>query len=134
MTGPLDRVTALGLLERGDALLEQGEVDAAAAHYARVVGHPDPDITAAAWYRLGEARWRRSDEDGAMAAWEAAARVGETDTAWEAWRRLAAARVERARVKYRWAPLLSPLSLVSQPRRALIWARSAGGARRSASR
>lgn len=97
ITGPLDRATALGLLERGDALLEQGEIDAAAAHYARVVGHPDPDITAAAWYRLGEARWRRADEDGAMAAWEAAARVGETDTAWEAWRRLAAARVERAR-------------------------------------
>jgi membrane associated rhomboid family serine protease len=85
------------MLERGDELLEQAELGAAAAHYARVVGHPDPDLTAAAWYRLGEARWRGGDEDGALAAWEASTRVGETETAWEAWRRLAAARVERAR-------------------------------------
>ncbi len=96
-TGPLDRATALDLLRRGDELLDAAETDAAAAHYARVVGHPDADLTAAAWYRLGEARWRRGDEDGALAAWEASTRVGETETAWEAWRRLAAARVERAR-------------------------------------
>lgn len=95
--GPLDRATAIGLLERGDALLDASDPDAAAAHYARVVGHADPELTAAAWYRLGEARWRRGDEDAAMAAWDAAARVGETATAWQAWRRLAAARVERAR-------------------------------------
>jgi len=96
-TGPLDRATALDLLRRGDELLDAAETDAAAAHYARVVGHPDADLTATAWYRLGEARWRRGDEDGALAAWEASTRVGETETAWEAWRRLAAARVERAR-------------------------------------
>ena len=95
--GPLDRAAAIALLERGDALLDEAEVEAAAAHYARVVGHPDADLTAAAWYRLGEARWRRGDEDGALAAWDASTRAGETEVAWEAWRRLAAARVERAR-------------------------------------
>jgi len=96
-SGPLDRATALELLRRGDELLDAAETDAAAAHYARVVGHPDADLTAAAWYRLGEARWRRGDEEGALVAWEASAHVGETETAWQAWRRLAAARVERAR-------------------------------------
>ena len=95
--GPLDRTTALDLLRRGDELLDAAEPEAAAAHYARVVGHPDGDLTAAAWFRLGETRWRRGDEDGAVAAWEASARVGETEIAWQAWRRLAAARVERAR-------------------------------------
>lgn len=97
LSGPLDRASALALLERGDALLDDAEVEAAAAHYARVVGHPDADLTATAWYRLGEARWRLGDEDAAMAAWEASARVDEPSTAWEAWRRLAAARVEHAR-------------------------------------
>ena len=96
-SGPLDRATALDLLRRGDQLLDAAEPESAAAHYARVVGHPDADLTAAAWYRLGEARWRGGDEEGGLAAWEASARVGETETAWEAWRRLAAARVERAR-------------------------------------
>lgn len=97
--GPLGRAAAIALLERGDALLDQAEIDAAAAHYARVVGHADADLTATAWYRLGEARWRGGDEDGALAAWEASTRAGETPTAWEAWRRLAAARVERARTR-----------------------------------
>jgi membrane associated rhomboid family serine protease len=77
--------------------MDSADVDRAAAYYARVVGHADPELTAAAWYRLGEARWRRGDEAGGIAAWEAAARVGDTSIAWEAWRRLAAARVETAR-------------------------------------
>jgi len=77
--------------------MDSADVDRAAAYYARVVGNADPELTAGAWYRLGEARWRRGDEAGGIAAWEAAARVGETSVAWEAWRRLAAARVETAR-------------------------------------
>ena len=96
-SGPLDRAAAIALLRRGDALLDESELEAAAAHYARVVGHPDADLTAAAWYRLGEARWRRGDEAGALAAWDASTRAGETEVAWQAWRRLAAAHVERAR-------------------------------------
>lgn len=95
--GPLDRATALSILERGDGLLDAAEIDAAAAHYARVIGHPDADLTAAAWFRLGEARWRRGEEEAALAAWEAAARIEGTPTTWLAWRRLAAALVERAR-------------------------------------
>lgn len=97
-TGPLDRATALSVLERGDALLDAAEIDAAAAHFARVIGHSDADLTAAGWYRLGEARWRRGNEEEAIGAWEAAARIEGTPTTWQAWRRLAAARVERARV------------------------------------
>jgi membrane associated rhomboid family serine protease len=77
--------------------MDAADVDRAASFYARVVGHAEADLTAAAWYRLGEARWRRGDEAGAIAAWEAAIRVGETPTTWEAWRRLAAVRVELAR-------------------------------------
>jgi rhomboid protease GluP len=77
--------------------MDAADVDRAAAYYARVVGHADADLTAIAWYRLGEARWRRGDEAGGIAAWEAAVRVGETSVAWEVWRRLAAARVETAR-------------------------------------
>lgn len=95
--GPLDRERALAVLAAADALLAEGEFGTAAAAYARVIGHPDADLTAAGWYGLAEARYRTDDETGALAAWEAAARVGETPVAWRAWKQVAAARVRLAR-------------------------------------
>jgi outer membrane protein TolC len=63
--GPLDRVTAVALLARADELLADGEYDLARAAYTRLIGMPDPALTAAALVGAGEAMYRLDDEEGA---------------------------------------------------------------------
>ena len=60
--GPLDRQTAEALLARADVLLAASEFDAARAHYARLIGFPDPAITGAALLGTGEALFQLDDE------------------------------------------------------------------------
>jgi rhomboid protease GluP len=91
--GRLTRDMALGLLARGDELMAAGEFADAGAHYARVIGYDDREVTAAALLGVGEARYRSDDEDGAVATWEAVLEVGETASTYKAWRNLAAANV-----------------------------------------
>lgn len=91
--GRLTREMALSLLARGDALLAAGDFVDAGAHYGRVIGFDDREVTAAALLGLGEARYRADDEDAAVATWEAVLELGETPSAYKAWRNLAAANV-----------------------------------------
>jgi membrane associated rhomboid family serine protease len=93
VAGPLDRRTAEALLARADVLLAASEFDAARAHYARLVGFPDPAITGAALLGTGEALYRLDDEAGALWSWEQVTRLPENQSAYAAWRQVAAARV-----------------------------------------
>jgi len=93
VAGPLDRGTAEALLARADVLLAASEFDAARAHYARLVGFPDPVITGAALLGTGEALFRLDDEAGALWSWEQVTRLPENPSAYAAWRQVAAARV-----------------------------------------
>jgi len=93
VAGPLDRATAEALLARADVLLAASEFDAARAHYARLVGFPDPAITGAALLGTGEALFRLDDEAGALWSWEQVTRLPENPSAYAAWRQVAAARV-----------------------------------------
>ena len=93
VAGPLDRRTAEALLARADVLLAASEFDAARAHYARLVGFPDPAITGAALLGTGEALYRLDDETGALWSWEQVTRLPENQSAYAAWRQVAAARV-----------------------------------------
>src|SRR5512146_1353692 len=91
--GPLERATALGLLDLGAELLGSGDFVSAAHAYQRVSGFDDPAITAAAWLGLGEALYRLDHEAEALSAWEAVLRLPETPSTYTAWRNVAAAHV-----------------------------------------
>jgi len=91
--GPLTRETARALLERGAELLDAGDYHDAAAHYQRVVGFDDADITAAALLGLAEALYRLDQDDAAVATWESILKLPETPSTYRAWRNVAAARV-----------------------------------------
>ena len=93
IAGPLDRGTAEALLARADVLLAASEFDAARAHYARLIGFPDPAITGAALLGTGESLYRLDDEAGALWSWEQVTRLPENPSAYPAWRQVAAARV-----------------------------------------
>lgn len=93
VSGPLTRDAARAHLDRGEALLGTGDYDQAAAHFSRVVGFDDPEITAAGLLGLGEARYRMDDETGAVASWTAVTQLTETPATYPAWRNVAAARV-----------------------------------------
>ena len=93
VAGPLDRPTAEALLARADVLLAASEFDAARAHYARLIGFPDPAITGAALLGTGEALFRLDDEAGALWSWEQVTRLPENPSTYAAWRQVAAARV-----------------------------------------
>ena len=93
VAGPLDRGTAEALLARADVLLAASEFDAARAHYARLIGFPDPAITGAALLGTGESLYRLDDEAGALWSWEQVTRLPENPSAYPAWRQVAAARV-----------------------------------------
>ena len=92
-TGPLDRATALALLDRGAELLGLAEFLPAAQAYQRVAGFDDAAITAAAWLGLGEALYRLDRDDEAVSAWQAVLRLPETPSTYTAWRNVAAAHV-----------------------------------------
>lgn len=91
--GPLDPAVAVGLLQRAQALAEQGDWELAAATFGRVVGDRDPSLHVAALLGLAESRYRMDDEEAALTAWLGATQAPETPLAWRAWQQLAAARV-----------------------------------------
>ena len=91
--GPLTRELAAALLGNADDLLAAGEFGEAATRYQRVVGYPDPAVTAAALIGLGEALFRLDREDAAVATWESVLELPETPATYLAWRNIAAARV-----------------------------------------
>ncbi len=88
--GSLSPPEALDHLARADALLASGDLQDALGLYQRVIGHPDPTITAAALLGTGNVYFRASREDQAMVTWRAAAAVGETPSTYGAWRSIAA--------------------------------------------
>ncbi len=92
-TGRLTREAALSLLERGADLLAAGEFADAGAHFSRVIGFDDPEVTAAALLGLGEAHYRLDDEPAAVQSWSAVLKLPETPSTYKAWRNVAAARV-----------------------------------------
>ena len=92
-TGRLTREAALSLLERGGDLLAAGDFADAGAHFSRVIGFDDPDITAAALLGLGEAHYRLDDEPAAVQSWSAVLKLPDTPSTYKAWRNVAAARV-----------------------------------------
>ncbi len=91
--GPLDRAIALALLDRADELLEAGDLAEAARHYQRVIGYPEPSITAAALLGLATVYYRADQEDAAIEAWRRVLQLPETPGTYLAWRQLAAAYV-----------------------------------------
>jgi membrane associated rhomboid family serine protease len=91
--GPLDDDVAVGLLQRGQSLADQGDWDIAAGTFSRVVGSPDPAVHTAALLGLAECRYRLDDEPAAIGAWISATQAPENPLTWRAWKALAAARV-----------------------------------------
>jgi membrane associated rhomboid family serine protease len=83
----------VGLLQRAQALADQGDWDLAAGTFSRVVGSPDPEIHTAALLGLAECRYRLDEEPAALQAWIAATQAPENPLTWRAWKALAAARV-----------------------------------------
>ena len=83
----------MGLLQRGQALAEQGDWDLAAGTFARVVGNDDPALHTAALLGVAECRYRLDDEPAALQAWISATQAPENELTWRAWKALAAARV-----------------------------------------
>ncbi|MGH2465235.1 MAG: rhomboid family intramembrane serine protease [Candidatus Limnocylindrales bacterium] len=88
--GTLSQAEAVDHLARGDALLASGDLQDALGLYQRVIGYPDPAITAAGLLGAGNVLFRASREDQALASWQAAAAVGETPSTYSAWRSIAA--------------------------------------------
>jgi membrane associated rhomboid family serine protease len=91
--GPLSEIVASRLVARGRASLEAGEFQAAIAIFRRVLGHPEPEITAAALLGSGDALYRVDDEARAAEAWKAVTQLPETMSTYRAWRNLAGVRV-----------------------------------------
>jgi membrane associated rhomboid family serine protease len=88
--GPLDRSTALALLDAADDALAAGDPARAAACATRVSGHPDPAITARALLALGDAYERMGHDDAALETWRRAAGLPSPEGAYLALRRVAA--------------------------------------------
>ena len=97
--GTLSRAEAVDHLARADALLTSGDLQDASRLYSRVVGFPDPAITAAALLGIGNVWFRASEEDQALLSWQAAADVGETPSSYPAWRSIAAELVRRGSLR-----------------------------------
>ena len=91
--GPLSEIVASRLVARGRAALEAGEFQVAIANFRRVLGHPEPEITAAALLGSGDALYRMDDEGRAAEAWQAVTQLPETMSTYRAWRNLAGVRV-----------------------------------------
>jgi rhomboid protease GluP len=83
------------LLEDARAAAERGEYEMASSLYARLMGHPDPNIHVAGLLGLADARYRLDDEEGALQAWIVATQAPETALTWRAWVALAGARVRQ---------------------------------------
>jgi membrane associated rhomboid family serine protease len=97
--GTLSRPAAVDHLARADALLASGDLQDAANLYSRVVGYPEPAITAAALLGIGNVWFRANEEDQALTSWRAAADVGQTPSSYLAWRSIAAELVRRGNLR-----------------------------------
>ena len=75
-------------LAEGQRLLDAGDLDAAVQILAPLTGHPEPELSGAAWLSIGTARYRLDDEAGAKEAWRQAAERGGSH-AWLGWRSVA---------------------------------------------
>jgi membrane associated rhomboid family serine protease len=111
--GPLSEIVASRLVARGRAALDAGEFPVAIASFRRVLGHPEPEITAAALLGAGDALYRMDDEGRAAEAWQAVTQLPETMSTYRAWRNLAGVRVRSgdlpaAMDAYREADRLAP--------------------------
>jgi membrane associated rhomboid family serine protease len=93
VTGPLAADQARILLDQAAELQSGGDFADAAAIYQRVVGQPDPAITAAALLGLGQALYRLDRDEEALAVWQELLRLPDTPSTYRAWREVAAARV-----------------------------------------
>ncbi len=91
--GPLDRATALALLEYAGELMAAGEFPSAAQVYQRVAGFDDVAVTGAAWLGLGEALFRLDHDAEALSAWKAILALPENAMTYPAWRNIAATHV-----------------------------------------
>jgi membrane associated rhomboid family serine protease len=99
-------------LAEGQRLLDAGDLDAAVEILAPLTGHPDAELSGAAWLAIGNARYRLDDEAGAMTAWRQAAERGASH-AWIGWRSVAEQEVrdghlEEAVAAYREADRRAP--------------------------
>ena len=91
--GPLDSDVAVGLLQRGQSLADQGDWELAAGTFSRVVGNDDPALHTAALLGLAECRYRLDQDEAALQAWISATQAPENPLTWRAWKALAQARV-----------------------------------------
>lgn len=91
--GPLDQARAMRILKHADDRLDAGELPQAAALYQRVIGVPEPTLTATAMHGLGTALYRMDREDEAASVWEQILQLPETPVTYLAWRELARLRV-----------------------------------------
>lgn len=99
-------------LAEGQRLLDAGDLDAAVEILAPLTGHPEPELSGAAWQAIGTARYRLDDEAGALQAWRQAAERGGSQ-AWLGWRSVAEQEVrdghlEEAVAAYREADRRAP--------------------------
>ncbi len=137
--GPLDRPSALALLQRADALAAQGEYQQAAVLYSRVVGNRDPDLHVAALLGLSECRYRMDEDDAALEGWRLATQAPDTPLSWMAWRQLAAARVRAGDLRgaleaYRQADRRAPREAKAEIASRLGWLNKELGNQRAAGR
>jgi membrane associated rhomboid family serine protease len=137
--GPLDADVAVGLLQRGQALADQGDWEIAASTFARVVGSTDPALHTAALLGVAECRYRLDDEPGALQAWISATQAPENPLTWRAWKALAAARVRADDVagaarSYREAARRAPASEQAALQSRIGWLSKELGDDRSAQR
>lgn len=79
-------------LAEGERLLDAGDLRGAEAILGPLTGHPDRDLSGAAWLLLGQARYRADDEPTAMVAWQRAAAT-DGSAAWRGWKAVAEQRV-----------------------------------------
>ncbi len=137
--GPLDREVAIGLLQRGQALADQGDWDIAVGTFARVVGTDDPTMHTAALLGLAECRYRLDQEPAALQAWISATQAPENGLTWRAWKALAAARVRQgdmpgAARAYREAARRAPASEQPELQSRIGWLSKEVGDQRGAQR
>jgi membrane associated rhomboid family serine protease len=137
--GPLDRATALALLDRAAELMRSADFAEAARHYQRVIGFNDLNVTAAAMLGLGEALYRMDRDNDALAAWEDVTRLPETPSTYPAWRNVAGGRVRNADyqgaiVAYREAERRAPAEDKGEIANRLGWLAKETGNTRAAGR
>jgi membrane associated rhomboid family serine protease len=85
-------------LAEGQRLLDAGDLDAAVEILAPLTGHPDAELSTAAWLAIGDSRYRLDDEPGALAAWQHAAERGGSSR-WLGWRKVAEQEVRDGRLE-----------------------------------